>query len=69
MYRDHRTLEKFENFALKKGYLQADESSDIPKKLSQVEIYMKSFNKFLKQLAHAINMLFNKFGLDSMVPP
>ena len=65
-YRGARSLEKLEDFAMNEGYLKATQSDVFPQKLEGMVYYMKQFKKFLRELVHATEMIFDKVGLQSL---
>jgi hypothetical protein len=65
-YRGERSVEALEKFALDGGYKKAHQFDEIPRKVEGFELYMKSFNRFLNQLAMSIGMMFDKIGLGDI---
>jgi protein disulfide-isomerase-like protein len=47
LFRQHRTIEEFEKFALQGGYETAEKQERIPKRLVGIALYMKQFKQFL----------------------
>lgn len=66
-YKDQRSLEALESF-VNGGYLNYDDSEDLPKQLEGMEYVAKQVDSFVKDSKREIDHIFRHFEMDKAVP-